>query len=67
MIKFALDNKDFDSCRADVPKTKITLEIMKTDKDDYTIFIHEGDFVAEMGVYTKSELKIIWEMLTTKK
>lgn len=64
MKRFTLDDKDFDSCKADVPKTGTTLEIMKTGTDEYTVFTHQGDHVTELGVYTKQEMKILWRMLS---
>ena len=67
MMKFALSDKDFESCRAQVAKSEQYLEILKLTNDEYMIFDHRGDSVTERGDFTKEELKTIWRMLTTNK
>ena len=62
--KFALDDKDFESFKADVPGTDKTLEIYKFDKDEYCLLEHIGDSVAEIATLTKKEMRVLWMMLT---
>jgi len=62
--KFALDDKDFESFKADVPGTNKTLEILKFDKDEYCVLEHVGDNVGEIATLTKKELKVLWMMLS---
>jgi hypothetical protein len=64
-MKFALDDKDFASMKADVPKQGSTLEIRKLGKD-YFIFNHYKNTVEDYGSFNKEELKAIWQMLTIK-
>jgi hypothetical protein len=65
MSKFALDDRDFSSMKADVPKLGSTLEIRKLN-NEYYIFSHHGDQIEDYGSFTKEELKAIWQMLTIK-
>lgn len=65
-MKFSLSEKDFDSCRAEVPKSKKQFEILKTDKDEYTLLEHIGDNVNGIYEFTYEEIKTVWLMLTTK-
>jgi len=62
-MTLSLDNPDFDSCKADVPNTLTSLELLKTGTDDYTIFYHNEEQVYELGCYTKEELRVIYLML----
>jgi hypothetical protein len=64
MPKFIFDNKDFESVKADIPKTDYHFELRKIDKIYYSIFEHIGNSVFECGTFTKTELKTIWQMLT---
>ena len=63
-MKFILDNKDFDSVKADAPKPDCSFEIRKIGKDDYALFYHTRDNVFECWTFTKFELRIIWEMMS---
>ena len=65
-MKFILDNKDFDSSKADVPGQKTSLEIVKLNTKTYAIFEHSGDAVGEVGCFNKEELRTIWLMLCVK-
>jgi len=66
MSKFILDNnKDFESVKAKVPLTQVTLELRKIDKTYYSIFYHADDIVTECGTFTKQELKTVWKMMST--
>jgi len=65
-MKFILDNKDFDSVRADAPKPGTSFEIKKIGKDDYPLFYHTSDSVFECWTFTKSEFKVVWKMLSEK-
>jgi len=66
MMKFALAEKDFDSCRAETPKSKKQFRIIKTDKNEFTLFEHIGDSVNGIYEFTYDELKTIWRMLTIR-
>ncbi len=59
-MKCILDDKDFQYIKSD------PLEIYKIDKEDYTLFYHEGDKVYECWTFTKEELKKLWIMLSEK-
>ena len=65
-MKFILDNKDFDSVKADAPKPDTSFEIRKIGKDDYALFYNTRDNIFECWTFTKSELKVIWKMLSEK-
>jgi len=65
-MKFILADKDFESIIADVPESKISIELRKLDKKFYSIFYHYGDEVQECGTFTKEELWVIWKMLSGK-
>jgi len=65
MAKFALD-RNFESIRSNVPGAKNSLELSRFGKDEYNLFVHLGDTVTELGTFTKSELRTIWEMLTAR-
>ena len=65
-MKFVLSDKDFERIIADVPNTKVTLEIRKIDKKFYSIFYHYGENVCEAGTFTKEELWVIYNMLKTE-
>ena len=64
MSKFLLDDKDFESTKVGVPKSEKSFEIHKADKDEYILLEHHGDNVGEIYSFTKSELKMLWKMLT---
>lgn len=65
MSKFILDSqKDFESIKADVPKSDVSFEIRKIDATLYSIFLHHKETVFECGTFSKTELKTIWQMLT---
>ena len=67
MSKFILDvEKSFDHTVSDVPKTEVSLEIRKIDKEYYSIFQHTRDSVFECGTFTKEEWRVIWKMLSVK-
>ena len=65
-MKFLLNDKDFDSFKADIPQTGKTLEILKLDKDEYCLLEHIGDNVGEIATFTKKELRVLWQMLSTE-
>ena len=65
-MKFVFDNHDIEFVKADVPKSEVTLEIIKTGKNCYTILYRLGDGVAENGEFNKEELKTLWKMLSEK-
>jgi hypothetical protein len=65
-MKFALADKDFDSVKADVPKSEKCFEILRTEKDEYTLFLHYGDNVEGIYEFNLDELKTLWKMMTTK-
>lgn len=64
MSKFLLSDRDFESIKSQIRNTTRTLEIMKIDNDDYGVFEHDGNHVYERGNYTKTELRVLWQMLT---
>lgn len=64
MSKFSL-SVFFNSATADVRGTKKKLELHNTGDDEYTVFIHEGEYVAENGVFTKEELRALYNILST--
>ena len=64
MSKFALNDKDFDTVKAGIPKSEKVFELLKLDKDEYCLFEHIGDSVGEIATFTKTELWVIWQMLT---
>jgi hypothetical protein len=67
MKNFLLDKeKDFERFSAKVPRSDTKLELLCTAKDEYTVFLHDGGNVYEMGVYNKQELKTLWLMLSCK-
>jgi len=66
-MKFLLNDKDFDSFKATIPQTDKTFEILKLDKDEYCLLEHIGDNVGEISTFTKKELYVLWNMLTTEK
>jgi len=66
-MKFLLNDKDFDSFKADIPNTGKTFEILKLDKDEYCLLEHIGDSVGEIATFTKKELLVLWNMLTTER
>jgi hypothetical protein len=65
MTKFGID-KDFDSAKGDIGKTGRTLELLKTDKDEYSLMEHHGDNVEGLTTFTYEELKTLWRMITVK-
>ena len=67
MSKFLLSDRDFESVKANVKNSNISVEIRKIDNDAYTIFEHIGDSVFEGGTFSKIVMKTIWQMLTTEK
>ncbi len=66
MSTFILDQKEFESIKAEVPKSDVILEIKRIDKTLYSIFYHYKDSVFESGTFTKPELKVLWQMLSAK-
>ena len=66
-MRFALSDKDFNCVKADVPKSKKQFEILRTDKDEYTLFERIGDNVFGISEFNLEELKTLWRMMTTKK
>jgi len=67
MSKFSLHDRDFDSVKAEIPKSKKVFEIIKLDKDEYCLLEHIGDSVGEIATFTKTELLVLWQMLTTER
>lgn len=67
MSKFLLTDSDFESVKAKIPGSDNTLEINKTGDDEYAILEHNGNTVSVREVFTKQEMKLIWQMLTTEK
>lgn len=65
-MKFLLNDKDFDSCKANMNNGKWTFELKKTGKNDYSVFYHTNEDVYENGTYTKEELKMLWMILSSK-
>ena len=67
MSKFLLSDRDFESIKANVKNSNISVEIRKIDNDAYAIFEHVGNSVFERDTFTKEEMRTIWQMLTTEK
>jgi hypothetical protein len=65
-MSFILDDKQFDSQKANVPKQSYTLELKRLDPYNFAILEHDGDHVNEIGCYTRDELFVIWKMLSEK-
>ena len=63
-MKFLLRDKDFDSIRVDIPNTNRSFELLKTEKDGYTLFEHCGDNVDAITTHNRLEWDLIWKMLT---
>jgi hypothetical protein len=66
-MKFLLNDKDFDSVRADIPNSNRSFELLKTDEDEYSLIEHGGDNVDGLLVLTKVEWRILWQMLTIER
>lgn len=66
MTKFALNNKDVDSIKGGIPKSKKSFEIIKFSDDEYILLEHVGDSVGEIATFTYQEFKTIWMMLSEK-
>ena len=64
MSKFAID-KNFDSIRSGLLKSKKNFELTQFGDDEYTLLEHMGDSVGEIATFTKEELKTLWIMLTS--
>ena len=64
MAKFALNNKDFDSAKAQVPNTNKVLELLKQGKDEYVLLEHVGNSVGELMTLNKDEFKTLCILLT---
>ena len=64
-MKFGI-TKDFDSAKGDIGKTGKTLELLKTDKDEYSLLEHDRDTVEGLVTLTKEELKTLWKMMSVK-
>ena len=64
-MKFGI-TKDFDSAKGDIGKTGKTLELLKTDKDEYSLLEHDKDTVEGLVTLTKEELKTLWKMMSVK-
>jgi hypothetical protein len=67
MTKFALNNKDIDSIKGAIPKSKKWFEIVKFSDDEYILLEHLGDNVGEIATFTYNEMKTIWMMLSSEK
>lgn len=65
-MKFALNDKDIDSIKGGVLKSKKTLEIIKFDDDEYILLEHDGDSVGEIASFTYQEMKTLWMMLSSQ-
>ena len=65
-MRFAFDNPDMDFAKAKVPYSDVIFEIIKTEKDAYSIFTLAGDTANEVATFTKEELKTLWKMLSEK-
>ena len=63
-MRFALNNKDFDSAHTGTLKSGKSLELTKTGKDEYLLLEHIGDNVGEIYTFTKQELLALWAILT---
>ena len=66
MTKFALNNPDVDSIKADIPKSKKSFEIVKFNDDEYILLEHVGDSVGEIASFTYNEMKTLWMMLSSQ-
>jgi len=66
-MKFLLNDKDFDSVRADIPNSHRSFELLKTDTDEYSLIEHGGDNVDGLLVLTKTEWRMLWQMLTIER
>ena len=64
-MKFGI-TKDFDSAKGDIGKTGKTLELLKTDKDEYSLLEHDRDTVEGLVTLTKEELHTLWRMMSVK-
>lgn len=63
--RFALSDKDFDSCRVGITGQKNkALELISLEKDMYLLLMHHGDSVEEVYEFTYEEIKALWMMLT---
>ena len=58
--------KDFDSAKGDIGKTGKTLELLKSDKDEYLLLEHDRGTVEGLVTLTKEELKTLWKMMSVK-
>jgi hypothetical protein len=65
MMRFGI-TKDFDSSKGDVGKTGKSLELLKTDKDEYSLLEHHGDNVEGLVTLTKEELHTLWRMMSAR-
>jgi len=63
MSNFLLNDKDFESIHATID-SDASMELRKVSNGRYAVFEHHGGSVYENGVYTKQELRILWNMLT---
>lgn len=64
-MRFALNNKSFDSVKGKIGNTDKSLEISRYN-DEFSLYSHEGDTVTEIACFTKEELHTIWVMMTEK-
>jgi hypothetical protein len=64
-MKFGI-TKDFDNSSGQVGKTAKRLELLKTDKDEYSLMEHNGNIVEGLTTFTKEELKTLWKMMSIK-
>ncbi len=65
-MKFGI-TKDFDSAKGDIGKTGKSLELLKTDKDEYSLVEHDGSIVEAITTLTKEELHTLWRMMSVRK
>jgi len=67
MTKFALNNKDIDSIKGSIAKSKKTFELIKFSDDEYILLEHIGDNVGEIATFTYNEMKTLWMMLSSER
>lgn len=64
-MKFALNNKDVNSIKADLPDGS-RLEFYRLTHDEWALLGHFDNHVSEFITFKTEDWEIIWKMLTEK-
>ena len=64
-MKFGI-TKDFDSAKGEIGESGKTLELLKTDKNEYSLLEHDRDTVEGLVTLTKEELHTLWRMMSVR-